>query len=505
MMNEYFGLTCALILPLLVGVGGVLCLCRRNPLPLFLGLAVAWGIGWGILSHFMLIMGIARVPFSLRNVALPLFGLSCVLFVFYSLGKYKTFQTAENSFPENARSCDNRREEFSCKRGGRKQAGTRPQEIFFPVPVRKKGDLTYRFLWVGGMVILCSFIAYKIYFVFWQSLHFPISAWDAFATIAFKAKVFFYDRGLQNISHAPLPTYPLHVPLSMTWGALVLGFWDEYLLKGIFPFYFLSFIIIFYYFLRLHVSKWWATVGVVLLLSSNFLLTSTFYTTRDFPLLYYNCGAVFLLLFWQKSQLREFIYLAAIFSGMATFTKLEAMAYPVIHSILFLLILFFAKDVLRQKKSRLFLSFVGIVLGVFLIYFTFKSGQSFTETGRLTLDLKWENLARLPVVLKYYRINLFESWHWGCVWVLLLLTLSGKRRLPQSPAAMYLLITVLMFFGMWLVIFVTTINFNIFEKEVGKYYDLPRFFLHFFPLIIPLIVFWMNDHIPPQSISHQED
>ena len=46
----------------------------------------------------------------------------------YSLGKYtcactcvctstsKTFQTAENSFPKNARSCDDRREEFSCRR-----------------------------------------------------------------------------------------------------------------------------------------------------------------------------------------------------------------------------------------------------------------------------------------------------------------------------------------------------------------------------------------------------
>ncbi|MCK5215944.1 MAG: protein BatD [Candidatus Omnitrophica bacterium] len=34
----------------------------------------------------------------------------------YSLGKYTTFQTAENSFPENARSYDDRREEFSCKR-----------------------------------------------------------------------------------------------------------------------------------------------------------------------------------------------------------------------------------------------------------------------------------------------------------------------------------------------------------------------------------------------------
>ncbi len=32
--------------------------------------------------------------------------------VFHSLGKYKTFQTAENSFPENARSYDDRRVEF---------------------------------------------------------------------------------------------------------------------------------------------------------------------------------------------------------------------------------------------------------------------------------------------------------------------------------------------------------------------------------------------------------
>ena len=35
-----------------------------------------------------------------------------------SSGKCKTFQTAENSFPENARSYDGRREEFSCNYSG---------------------------------------------------------------------------------------------------------------------------------------------------------------------------------------------------------------------------------------------------------------------------------------------------------------------------------------------------------------------------------------------------
>ncbi|MCK5214279.1 MAG: hypothetical protein KAR05_02870, partial [Candidatus Omnitrophica bacterium] len=33
---------------------------------------------------------------------------------FLQFRKYKTFQTAENSFPENVRSYDDRREEFFC-------------------------------------------------------------------------------------------------------------------------------------------------------------------------------------------------------------------------------------------------------------------------------------------------------------------------------------------------------------------------------------------------------
>ena len=50
-----------------------------------------------------------------------------LLMFFYSSGKYKTFQTAENSLPENARSYDDRREEFSCNQ---QKKGNRPINIF---------------------------------------------------------------------------------------------------------------------------------------------------------------------------------------------------------------------------------------------------------------------------------------------------------------------------------------------------------------------------------------
>ncbi len=41
--------------------------------------------------------------------------LSVITFIFYSVGKYKTFLTAKNSFPTQQRRYDDRREEFSCR------------------------------------------------------------------------------------------------------------------------------------------------------------------------------------------------------------------------------------------------------------------------------------------------------------------------------------------------------------------------------------------------------
>jgi hypothetical protein len=472
MIVDVMRLATAFIIPVLAGCAVILFFFRRRSMPLFLGLALSWGVGWGILSHLMLLLGITGIPFSLKSIILPLYGLTCLLFVLYK----------KNRLPSK-----------------------RSDSSIMLFPEKKEGDALFRVIWTAGMSFLGIFIAYYVYFFMWHTHHIPIIAWDAVATIAFKAKVFFYSRGLQDLPLLPLSTYPLHTPLSMTWVAICLGHWDEYLLKWIFPVYLFSFMIIFYYFLRLHVSKWWATVGVVLLLSLNFMRNFPLYASRDLALMYYNCLAVMLLLFWQKTRWREFVYLAGLFSGLATFTKLEALAYPFMHGLLFMLMLACTKENDIKEKARLFLSFAGIVFAVFMIYFAFKSGQPLEQTGRLALDIRGGNLSRLPVIFKYFHLNLCVFWFWGWIWGLLLMIFAGKRRLPKSLAARYLMLAVLMFFGMWIIIFVFTVNFNIFHKEVGQTVDLPRFFLHFFPLVPALAVLWMNDDHPPATISQQDD
>ena len=98
--------------------------------------------------------------------------------------------------------------------------------------------------------LLLLFIGQTFTFTFWRGLFFPISKWDAIATVAFKAKLIFYEGTLPDLAQLPHRAYPLFIPLAESWIAISLGVWDEQSVKIIFPLALYSLIFIQYHFLK---------------------------------------------------------------------------------------------------------------------------------------------------------------------------------------------------------------------------------------------------------------
>ena len=77
-----------------------------------------------------------------------------------------------------------------------------------------------------------------------------------------------------------------------------------------------------------------------ILFSSNLLIFHAAISYSDFFLLYYNCTSVLLLLAWRREKDDGYLILAALLAGLATFVKLEALSYLMMHLVLVVAITF---------------------------------------------------------------------------------------------------------------------------------------------------------------------
>ena len=321
----------SIFLPWSAGYFLILFLFRDRPLPVLPSIALAYGLGMGILTQWMLVIGACGIKYTLTSIGMPLAVLALVssFHLHFLRNKHKSVTPKINSTPKI-----------------------------------EKFDFV--------SVCLLLYIAYYVFYVFWRALNVPISYWDAIATIAFKAKVFFYERSLAQLQNLPHSSYPLHVPFVQTWIALNLGEWNDQLIKVIFPFTFLSYLITHYYFLKVYTNRRWALAGVALVISSNLF---TFHATigyRDFSMLYYNCTTIMLLILWNTKRYNAFLILASLFAGFATFVKLEGSAYLIVYSILLIITFCHQKCYSYREKLNKFWRFIIPSYGICVFYHIYK-------------------------------------------------------------------------------------------------------------------------------------
>ena len=159
-------------------------------------LAVSYGLGLGTVGQVMLTLGIAHLPLSWGNITAGLLAVSLTGTLFI------------------------RRQKKAWIKGPATASGPAEPRLSWPE----------RTIWI---VCLC-YIGYYTVFVGWRALNIPIFFWDAMATYAYKAKLFFYEQRLLPLDRLPHPSFPPLLSFLESWMACNLGRWDDQLIKIIF-------------------------------------------------------------------------------------------------------------------------------------------------------------------------------------------------------------------------------------------------------------------------------
>ncbi|MCK5083323.1 MAG: hypothetical protein KAR31_10490 [Candidatus Omnitrophica bacterium] len=422
-------------------------------------IALAYGLGLGLLAIWMLCLYIFYQPFSLLILRTPLLVIIIVTFLL-SLRKKPANIDRTNILIQTKK--------YTAEHGIEK------------------------ILHIAFVTVLSLYLAQTICFVVWRSMTVPISSWDAVATVAFKAKIFYFEESPPLLTLLPHKTYPLFTPFMESWVAFNLGQWDDLLIKIIFPCAFLSFLTIHYKFLGHFTNRTWAILGSVILLSSNFFIHHATISYRDFFLMYFNCITIMLLLFFNENRVSAFLILAGLFAGFASFTKLEGTAFLGIYLVLFALINFSSKVFSGKEKLINTIKFCVPSIGISVIFHAYKIWHNVLKEGSSTTDktnfeLTWEKISLIPQILIKIFQNLFLSGNWNVIWFLAFLSLTHFTKKRKHIEARLILLSLILFFGLYIAIAVLTTNY-IWIAGAKSFTTLSRLILHFFPLSGLLII-----------------
>ncbi|MCD4780310.1 MAG: hypothetical protein K8S27_07165 [Candidatus Omnitrophica bacterium] len=450
MLFELLKLFFALSIPWILGFLSLKMILKNEKYPFFLEASLAYGLGLGALSVLMFVLDMLQVPFSFSNILS-----ACLLIYLIILIALKL----------------------------KARAGS-PLRSLLPNKMNKK---------IPGISIfqlaLIIFILINLYFSFWRALNIPIASWDAFATVAFKAKMFYFEKQIPRLDLLPHKTYPLFTPLIESWICFCLGRWDNQFVKIIFPCALLSFLLISYYFLKTFTNRAYALSGIALLLSSNLFILHSTISYRDFFLLYYNCLAIIFLILWAHFDKNHDLILASLFASLATFVKLEGTAFIAIYLFLILAIYFIKKTNQPKKILKQLVIFIIPVLIIGLGFHIYKhyNGATLQTDSKAQLNLSLTNLHLLKNVISSFKEDFLYTANWHLSWFLLPVAfVLYPKRLKRKEICICLM-GILSFILLYMFVAIFTENF-IWIAGTSKLTGLSRLLLHFYPLNIYFLI-----------------
>ncbi|HPB68904.1 MAG TPA: glycosyltransferase family 39 protein, partial [Candidatus Omnitrophota bacterium] len=341
------------------------------------------------------------------------------------------------------------------------------------------------FLWELLDILIVVFLIFHCVYIFWRAFHIPVYGFDPLKINALNAKMFYFEKRIVFPLDPVYRGYPLHVSLLQAWMAINIGQWNDQVIKFFVPFYFASYLVIQYEFVKFLGNARQALWSLGLLLTANLFALHASLAYMDFPLMVYTCLTIIFLLLWWLEQEDRFLYLAAILGGMGTFVKREGLAYLVIYGILFVLMLIFRQgkgkhDAWFKTGMKFFLPSVTLAV----IFPIFKFTHQVNSQGVL-FNLSWCAFSRIPVILSQFFLNFFLSGNWSLVWGLLLLRLLFPSVQGSHPLFKWFITAIALFVGLIFFLFLLT---NAFFWIAERDTTLSRLILHFFPLATMALV-----------------
>ena len=214
--------------------------------------------------------------------------------------------------------------------------------------------------------------------------------------------------------------------------------------------------------------------------------------------MYYNYTALLLLILWFKNHRTDFLIVAAIFSGLTSFVKLEGTGYLFIHIMIFAYMLFLRKNDSLKKRIGLFFTFTipGLLICLPFHFFKFyrirqtlrletSTESKHFDLYNLKLHLSMETFQKIWIVITRILTNMFYSNNWNLTWLIFFISFIHLINKKIQTETKLLLLALLMYFGVYICGYSFTQHFFwISQTETS----LSRGILHFFPIITAVII-----------------
>lgn len=274
--------------------------------------------------------------------------------------------------------------------------------------------------WLEKILILA--IASKVFYVFFEALIKPIVAWDAWSFWGLKGKIFFHST-LPMVSYfeqyrVAMPNYPFHLPLLEAWMSKCMGMWNDQLLKIVFPLYFVSLLIIFYSVLRRFFSRTHSLLFTFFLSSLPFLVYHASVAYADFLVGVYHCVGFIYLFLWMKNNDKRYLFLSAIFVGIAAWVKDEGVALLIVPALILTIYLFSNRKFEMETKILKAVKYLGTAALFFAPWMLFRRLMHIPSDKVASLSLDFDKIA---IILNLFYQKLFFSGNWNITWFVIII------------------------------------------------------------------------------------
>ena len=339
-------------------------------------------------------------------------------------------------------------------------------------------------------IFLTAGITLEVLYAFFRALVRPLESYDSVATYAIKSKIFYlagaipqgYFNGLGLLF--PHVDYPLNIPLSQTLMYIFMCSLNDQLVKAIFPLYFVAILGILYYGIRRFAGRTYALVFIFILASipqfNNFATNAYI----DVPLSYYYLTATLFLFYWFKEpDTIGFLYVSAIMTALAGWTKNEGLVYCAINVIVLAIYLFSSRKGLEKKYLLRGIQYIVLVAVILLPWLIIRKSAAVMNSDFGTLDAgRFDIVAQLrKVIPMFYEFQrqIFGPKKWNIFWIVFIIALVVYRKKLFTKYSRYITIPLVLVICGYIAAYLLT------QITMPSLWS--RLMLHFLPIAVYLL------------------
>ena len=281
-----------------------------------------------------------------------------------------------------------------------------------------------RTFWEIALIFL---IFLQTVYNFFRSLIKPMESYDAVAIWGLKSKIIylahimapdFFQKVATNF-HGAHPDYPLLLPFAEVWVYTFLGKFNDFLVKAIFPCFYLAFIMVFYAALkRISKNRTFSLLFTFLVASVKQFSDYSTIGSADMELgIYFAVSVIYLYLWLSAKKNAGFLGVSFISSVLCVWTKNEgSLLFAIIFFVILVYVSLNIKGLTLRKAFALFCYVAGVFS--FLIFWNvFKAHNGLVnENFNLTMvNAKnfTSGIGKIPALIYGYQKEIFNFKKWN--------------------------------------------------------------------------------------------